>query len=291
MSSAGEGRTTTRRSRARTKARDLSRNPILIVGSFLFAFASLILSGLGYRLSQNTASEQQAVVLRVVHPFVREIDLTETEAGIHVVFVNESLRRIIIPSASLWMMKNCKVGDADHWLPAATAFDRRDLHANWSDQLLDFPITIDARQGASMIVMVPIFSPCVQDIASESDFRRSEKSERMLKNAIAVADAKVNRRLHLRLRLTREPGGIQQVPVTIEPGMTAGESWQTSWELRGQRFLGISIRKKLGELGWATLMSIDLWSERTGKHLHVTRPLVGAEFSFFPLGGLSKGSY
>jgi hypothetical protein len=101
-----------------------------------------------------------------------------------------------------------------------------------------------------MIVMVPIFSPCVQDVASESDFKRSLKFERLLKNAIALPDAKANRKLHLRLRLSREPGGIQEVPVTIEPGMTAGQSWQTSWEIHGRRFLGISIRKKLGEPGW-----------------------------------------
>jgi hypothetical protein len=72
----------------------------------------------------------------------------------------------------------------------------------------------------------------------------------------------------------------------MTPGMTAGESWQWSFESAGpaheRRLVGINIRRKLGESFTGTLLTLDIWQEDGEFHTRIVRPVVGDEFTLFP---------
>jgi hypothetical protein len=170
----------------RSRRSDLSEHPLVItlalaatVTGALVAILGLLVANSSYRLAEEVRGEEQAVVLDI-RPSIRPLDLNEAVAGLRVVILNESIRRIVIVEASLWM-KDCQVGPVEQWLPDVRVFDRRFLDQTWTDHLLPTPITMEGRQGSVMAFMVPYGSPCVDPNApvSEADYRRSERMKRL----------------------------------------------------------------------------------------------------------------
>jgi hypothetical protein len=274
---------------------DWSRHPLIVLGSFVFAIVSLGISGLSFLLAQQSRSEEKAVVLDV-YPSVRSADVNETDAGLRVVLVNQSLRRIVIREAALWM-GDCEIGRVDQWLPDVAIFDRRFVDPAWSERILEMPVTVEARHGSAIALFVPYSLPCLDTTTktTEADFARSRRVLRLFRDAIHLFPpyntAEAVQDLRLRLRLVLAPGGVHVTPVRIAPGMSPGVSWQQAYEVVNSRFEGINFRRKLAEPGQVDILSLDVWREGTSFHRRVTRPLVGDEFTLFPLKSLPPGRY
>jgi hypothetical protein len=203
---------------------------------------------------------------------------------------------VVIPTASLWL-EDCKIGDVEQWLPNVATFDRRFLDANWADQALPPPITVKAREGAALALLVPYTSPCIPRTGAVSD-EVLERSREMRHRFIDTlnegwSDPVLRSDRNLRLVLDVAPGGRMVKPLTIDSGMTPGESWQFSVDVGGPgtRPVRIGVRRKLGDPGQATLITVELWREDGPTHLRIVRPVIADEWTMFRFGTLEPGRY
>jgi hypothetical protein len=62
-------------------------------------------------------------------------------------------------------------------------------------------------------------------------------------------------------------------------------------DARGKKVVGLILRRKLGATGQADVVTLDVWRRFASFHRHVERPILGADFTFFPLKDLPDGRF
>jgi hypothetical protein len=73
--------------------------------------------------------------------------------------------------------------------------------------------------------------------------------------------------------------------------MTPRFDWQNMAIARGKKVVGLILRRKLGATGQADVVTLDVWRRFASFHRHVERPILGADFTFFPLKDLPDGRF
>jgi hypothetical protein len=274
------------------------KKPRVVVGSYVVgvlglvvAIVSLVIAIRGDRLAHSIASEQRAVRLDI-HPTVNQRDFTDEGLGLRVSAVNGSQRPVVISSASFgW--DDCTVGEAIGWIPDLRVFDRHLIRPGAvTDERRELPVTIPSQSGTTFALLIDYWSPCATEEARSEDAWRKMRAKRAELQSAVCCDVYLKKdRPRFWLTVRRVPGGAVTVPVGVQPGMTPRFDWQTFTNMSGPKVLGISIRRKLGARGQYDILTLKVWGRYDGFARSVTRPIIAAEPTFFPVRELPAGTF
>ena len=131
-----------------------------VTAGLVFGLIGMLTGCLSLYIAWRTTSQEAAVVLHA-YPTASADDLTHVGFGVRAQLVNESLRPVIVESASLWV-DGREVTDATGYLADAQLLDQSAFApATITDARLDFPISMNAREGRSVAILMDVWRPIV----------------------------------------------------------------------------------------------------------------------------------
>jgi hypothetical protein len=270
----------------------------------VFGLIGMLTGVLSLALSYRTQHEQAAVDF-VAYPSAGSTDLTHAGLGVRVQLVNQSLRPVIVRSASLWQGQT-RVADASGYLEDARALDRANIDpAAISQDRLNFPLGLNAREGRTVAFLLDVWRPIVgvADPKAAAEARnRLNQVLIALGRTLSASDA---RQVELQLELA--PGGIRRFPLhrLVTPGVypeairdaseiqheTTLQNWVVAPLRKGRRLIGLLLRRTFAGAGEVDLVRLEVWKERSRLHQTIVRPVVGQQDRLFPLARLPSGAY
>jgi hypothetical protein len=269
---------------------DWSKNPYVIFGTLAISVAAMLVSLYGAYLSNRSAEEEREVSIEGL-AVANQLRRTETGLGISVSLSNASLRPVIIRGASLWF-DGKQLGTARGYVADAVVLDRiQEDPGRVVDQTRQLPFTLDVRQGRTVGIFV-FDDELYVNAAAANNEKRERQAQRVIRRwrrVLTGLDQPKGHQIELRLRLL--PGGTQTFPVQVEPAMTALFAWQLSVTPLGRKGVSLGLRRKAGEPGQTSVVSLDVWARDGGYHKAFERPLIGADFTYVPIRGLRRGIY
>jgi hypothetical protein len=169
---------------------------------------------------------------------------------------------------------------------------------------LRLPITVDARSGRTLGLLVDVWRPVVA--APSASAQRSAR--RSLGDLLAVLGKlpDVGEGL-VRLRVDRVPGGSQwfavrsAAPRAVYPEAIKDASaaipepqarlWVVGRITAGNSLEGLTIRRTLAAADQADLVRLTLWRHGSPGSSSAVRPSIGQQLTMFPLRQLRRGAY
>lgn len=268
----------------------------------LFGLVGMITGSLSLYITWRTTSEAAAVVLDA-YPTAGAEDITHAGFGVRVQLVNKSLRPVIVQDASLWV-DGKKMSDATGYLDDVRLLDRSAAEpAAITEDRLDFPISMNEREGRTVAILMDVWRPIVAAEAPEAALSARRDLNQLLTSISSLASGG-QRDIELGLELA--PGGFQRFPVRgiVEPGeypeairdasaiqrQAPFENWLVEPHLADGKLAGLALRRRFAGGGQVDLVRLDVWKERSRFHRTATRPVLGQQAQLFPLT-LSSGSY
>ena len=287
----------------RHQSRGTSWKPSAQLAGIAFGLVGMVTGVAGLYIAWQTQSEQTDIKL-TAYPSASEADLTHEGLGIRVELVNQSLRPVIIRSASLWR-GSAKIGDAVGYVADVATLDRTNSDpAAVSRARLRFPITVDARAGRTFALLVDVWRPIVT--APTASAQRTAR--RALGDLLAVLSKLPERGPGLvQLRIDRAPGGSQWFPVrstalrAVYPEAIKDASaatpepqarlWVVGRIASGTTLEGLTIRRTLAAPDQAALVRLTIWKHGSPSSTSTKRPSIGQQLTTFPLRRLGRGAY
>jgi hypothetical protein len=262
----------------------------------------MITGSLSLYITWRSTSEEAAVVLEA-YPTASADDLTHAGFGVRVQLVNESLRPVIVQSASLWVDER-EMTNATGYLADANLLERTAATpAAISDARLDFPISMNAREGRSVAILMDVWRPVVTAEGSVEELNARRKLNQFLTSVGSLATGS-DRRIELGLELV--PGGLQRFDIRglVEPGIYPEairdasaiqrqgplETWLVEPRLTGNELDGLALRRRFAGGAQVDLVTLDVWNVQSQFHEAHQRPVLGQQAQLFPLA-LPAGAY
>jgi hypothetical protein len=262
----------------------------------------MITGSLSLYIAWRTTSEEAATVLSAF-PTASSSDLTHAGFGVRTQLVNKSLRPVIVQSGSLWV-DGKKISDATGYLEDARLLDRSTLSPGAiTAERLDFPISLNAREGRSMAVLMDVWRPIVAADSPEAALNARNSLNQLLTSVGSLASGGEH---EIELGLDLAPGGFKRFPIRnrVEPGIYPEairdasaiqrqaplENWLVEPYVANKALAGLSLRRRFAGGGQADLVRLDVWQERSPYHRTFTRPVLGQQAQLFPLK-LPNGRY
>jgi hypothetical protein len=273
-----------------------------LTASLIFGLIGMLTGALSLVLTWRLSVEEAAVVL-TAYPTASAVDLTHEGLGLRVELVNESLRPVIVRGASLWadreklsegvgFLEDVNLLDVSNVDPAAVSRGRR-----------NFPITLNAREGRTVAVLMDVWRPV---LAASSPARSRDARSRLNHFLTQLSGLSVGREA-IELRLDHEPGGsrsfaVRRVtppdpyPEAIQNASAIDKQapfqiWLVSPLAKGKVLAGLQLRRTFAGTGQVNLVRLDVWREGSLLHRSFTRPVVGRQSTLFPLPALARGRY
>jgi len=274
----------------------------LLTTGVVFGLAGMLTGGLSLYITWRTTSQEAAVVVNA-YPTASADDLTHAGFGVRVQLANESLRPVIIESASLWV-DGQEFTNATGYLADPALLDRSAIEpAAITDGRLDFPLSMTAREGRSVAILMDVWRPVVA--AEGSDTALSARRElNQLLTSIGSLTSGGERQIELGLEVA--PGGFQRFRVRglVEPGVYPEairdasaiqrqaplQNWIVEPFVSKGDLAGLSLRRRFAAGGQVDLVQLDVWNVRSQFHQAEERPILGQQAQFFPLD-LPEGAY
>jgi hypothetical protein len=268
----------------------------------IFGLVGMITGTLSLYITWQTTSQEAAVVLDS-YPAASSEDLTHAGFGVRAQLVNESLRPVIVENASLWI-DGRKTSDATGYLADPGVLDRSSAApAEITDSRLDFPISMNAREGRSVAILMDVWQPIVSAADSTAALNARQELNQLMTSVDSLASGG-ERRIELGLELA--PGGFQRFPIRglVEPGVYPEairdasaiqrqaplQNWVVEPRLAGNELEGLALRRRFAGGGQVDLVQLDIWRERSQFHQTYTRPVLGQQARLFPFR-LPAGAY
>jgi hypothetical protein len=254
-------------------------------------------------LAWQVHSEETAVVL-TAYPAATPSDLTHEGLALRVGLVNQSLRPIIVRDASLWQGEK-RVGDAAGYLEDVKLLEQSTVNpAAISDARRDLPITLEAREGRTVAVLIDVWKPIVTAASPAAELKARRELNRFRDTIERLPNTGTS---PVRLRIGRVPGGAQWfdvrslVPPGVYPEAIRDASalveqdrvslWSVDPVPKGTRLIGLRLRRTVAGAGQVDVVRLTVWKERSRRSESVTRPVVGEQAALFPLPPLPPGAY
>jgi hypothetical protein len=270
----------------------------------VFGLIGMVTGVLSLTLAYRTHNEQAAVDV-VAYPSAGSSDLTHAGLGVRVQLVNQSLRPVIVRSASLWNGQN-RVADAIGYLEDARELDRANTDpAAISRDRLDFPLGMNSREGRTIAFLLDVWRPIVSVADPVSAAEARNRLNKLLIALGSVSSPRVASGIELQLVLA--PGGIRRFPLQrlVPPGIypeairdaseiqreSTLQNWVVAPLTKAQRLTGLLLRRTFAGAGEVDLVRLEVWKERSPVHQTVVRPVVGQQVRLFPLVRLPAGAY
>ena len=255
--------------------------------------------------SWRLASEEAEVVL-TAYPTASASDLTHEGYAVRAELVNESLRPIIIRSASLWRGDE-KVGDATGYVEDVELLERTRLDpAAISTGRRTLPLTLASRDGRALAFLIDVWKPIVE-APDGSTQRAARRRLNQFLGAIGRLRADEDGASGIELRLDRLPGGTETFPVRalVRPGVypeairdisaIARQEQAPLWTVdpvpSREELTGLLLRRTFAGPSQVDLVRLTVWQERSSFQTAFTRPVVAQQATFFPLGDLPRGQF
>ena len=279
----------------------LSRTRRGLSVAIVVAFVGMATGATSLYLTWSARSEEAALLLSA-YPTASQNDITPQGLGLRVELVNGELRPVVVRSADL-LLDGEVVSAASGWVDNVGLLDQAASNPSLlRGALRTFPITLDARAGKEVALMMDVWSPLV-GASSTRDETVTRKSFRELTATLATLPigAESDR---LRLRLNHAPGGSDlyalsavRTPTSSVSVVEAAAALMNSvppqlWAIdRPEGLAGITIRRRLAGADEIDLVRLDLWNDQSPFHLTFVRPVVARQQTFFPLPDLPRGAY
>jgi hypothetical protein len=274
--------------------------------AILFGLIGMLTGISSLILSWQTSKEQSEIVLHA-YPTASSTDLTHAGFGLRVELVNQSLRPIIIRSASLWdagekisdgvgYLDDVKLLELSNVDPAALGRSRR-----------DFPITLGERQGRTVAVLMDVWTPVMTAASSSGEQSARARLNRFLTRIAGLSQTTGASPREIELRIDSVPGGSRSFPVKSAPPsavypeaiksanaiekQTSFQTWKVDPFVRKKVLAGLRLRRTFAGTGEVDIVHLDLWQEGSPAHRRISRPVVGQQSTLFPLSGLPPGRY
>ena len=270
--------------------------------ALIFGLVGMITGSLSLYIAWRTTSEEAATVLSAF-PTASSSDLTHAGFGVRTQLVNKSLRPVIVQGASLWVDGN-KISEATGYLDDARLLDRSTVSpASITDERADFPISLNAREGRPVAVLMDVWRPIVAAESPEAALNARNSLNQLLTSVGSLASGGEHA---IELGLDLAPGGLKRFPIAsrVEPGIYPEairdasaiqrqaplQNWLVEPLAEKGRLVGLSLRRRFAGGGQADLVRLDVWKERSPYHRMYTRPVLGQQAQLFPLD-LADGRY
>jgi hypothetical protein len=274
-----------------------------VTAGVIFGLVGMITGTLSLYIAWQTRSEEAAVLLSA-YPAASPGDLTHAGFGVRVQLVNESLRPVIVQSASL-LVDGTKISDATGYLEDPRVLDRSTLDpAAITSSRIDFPLSLSQREGRSVAILMDVWKPIVSAETSDAALNARNSLNQLLTSVGSLATGGQHR---IELGLELAPGGFQRFPVrsSVQPGIypeairdasaiqrqAPVQNWLIEPMVKGPRLVGLHLRRRFAGEGQVDLVQLDVWKEGSGYHRTFTRPVVGQQAELFPLPALPRGGY
>ena len=273
-----------------------------VTAGLIFGLIGMLTGCLSLYITWRTTSQEAAVVLNA-YPTASPDDLTHAGFGVRVQLVNESLRPVIVQSASLWV-DDREVTNATGYLADAQLLDQSALApAAITDGRLDFPISMSAREGRSVAILMDVWRPVVAAEGADAVLTARRELNQFLTSVGSLA-AGSERQIELGLELV--PGGFKRFHIRglVEPGIYPEairdasaiqrqaplQNWLVEPLVSKDRLTGLSLRRRFAGGGQVDLIQLDVWSVNSPFHRAYERPVLGQQGQLFPLD-LPDGAY
>jgi hypothetical protein len=268
-----------------------------------FAIVGMLTGITSLLLTWQARSEETAVVL-AAYPTTTPSNLTHEGLAIRFEVVNQSLRPIILRSASLWQ-RGEKIGDATGYLDDVRLVERATIDpAAITDARRDLPITLPARDGRALVLLIDVWNPVVNASTSVVEVAARRRLNRFLGT---VSRLPAEGRSSVQLRVDRIPGGSQWFPVrSFAPAgvypqavrdasavarLAGGSFWLIEPVVGRGKLAGVVVRRSFAGAGQVDLVDVTVWKQGSPFRRSFTRPVVGQQSTLFPLSGLPQGQY
>lgn len=272
-----------------------------VTAGLIFGLVGMITGTLSLYVAWRTTSEEAAVVLEA-YPTASADDLTHAGLGVRAQLVNESLRPVIVQGASLWV-DGRETTTAVGYLPDAQLLDDSAASpAAISDARLAFPLSLNAREGRSVAILMDVWTPVVTVEGDEALVAR-RKLNQLLTSVGSLATGSDR---HIELGLDLVPGGFRRFDIRglVEPGVYPEairdasaiqrqgplETWLVQPRLEEDDLKGLTLRRRFAAGGQVNLVRLDVWNVQSQLHRAYERPLLGQQAQLFPLD-LPDGAY
>jgi hypothetical protein len=244
------------------------------------------------------AQQEQEVVKFAAYPSAGLSDLTGGGLGVRVQLVNQSLRPVIVRSASLWQGKK-RLAAATGYLPNARVLDRADADpSTLVSGLADFPLNLGAREGRAAAFVLDVWSG-----VSDSPSRAAAAARNNLNLTLKALDPDWSPKLPLTLELDLSPGGHRRFALKDLNPLTAAQratqevatAPQANWVVAPlgspPKLIGLLLRHASAGIGEVDLVRLDVWKQDSSLHRSITRPVLSEQATTFPLIELPRGAY
>lgn len=275
-----------------------------VTAGLLFGLVGMITGTLSLYVAWNTTRQEEAVVLSAF-PTASPADLTHAGLGIRVQIANKSLRPVIIRNASLWV-DGSRVSKATGYLNEIGILDRSAVDpAEITDSRLDFPISLNEREGRSLAILMDVWRPIVGANATPASAAIARHALNQFLTSVASLATGGKHRIELGLELA--PGGFHKFRIRglVEPAIYPEairdasaiqrraplQNWLVTPQVEGRKLLGLALRRRFAGAGQVDLVRLDVWKERSLYHRAFTRPVLGQQAELFPLPQLARGGY
>ena len=273
-----------------------------VTAGVIFGLIGMLTGCLSLYIAWRTTSQEAAVVLNA-YPTASPDDLTHAGFGIRVQLVNESLRPVIVERASLWV-DDREITNATGYLADPQLLDQSAIApAAITDGRFDFPISMNAREGRSVAILMDVWRPVVAAEGSDAALSARRELNQFLTSVGSLSSG--NERV-LELALELAPGGFQRFPIRglVEPGIYPEairdasaiqrqaplQNWLVEPLVRDARVAGLSLRRRFAGGGQVDLVQLDIWNVGSQFHRAYERPVLGQQAQLFPLD-LVDGAY
>jgi hypothetical protein len=254
-------------------------------------------------LTWQARSEETAVVL-AAYPTTTPSNLTHEGLAVRFEVVNQSLRPIILRGASLWQ-RGEKIGDATGYLDDVRLVERSTIDpAGITDARRDLPITLPARDGRALVLLIDVWKPVVNASTSVAEVAARRRLNRFLGT---VSRLPAQGRSTVQLRVDRTPGGSQWfsvrslAPAGVYPQairdagalarLAGGSFWLIEPVVDRGKLAGMAVRRSFAGAGQVDLVHVTVWRQGSPLRRSFTRPVIGQQSTLFPLSGLPDGPY
>jgi hypothetical protein len=273
-----------------------------VTAGLIFGLIGMLTGCLSLYIAWRTTSQEAAVVLNA-YPTASADDLTHAGFGVRVQLVNESLRPVIVENASL-RVDGHEVSNATGYLADAQLLDQSAIApAAITDSRLDFPLSMNAREGSSVAILMDVWRPIVSASSSDEELNARRALNQFLTSVGSLTSG--NDR-HIELELELAPGGLQRFDVRglVEPGIYPEairdasaiqrqaplQNWLVEPHFTDERLDGLSLRRRFAAGGQVDLVDLDIWNVRTQFHRAYERPVLGQQAQLFPVQ-IPDGAY
>lgn len=263
-----------------------SRTVHLVITNIV-AVLALIVSILSFKVANRSAMEERSVRFRSFAT-ANARDHTNEGFGLRVTLLNESLRSLIVTSADLYL-GDCKLGELVGWLDQPRILDRYPIEPGGvTENLLRPPITVQAREGITYVMMINLSSPCD---ASRNSWSREWETKRLAETMNKALSTNSEDSSSLSLQIAHDPGGTTIAPVEVTPEMTPRFEWQTFFVCQRDRITGIAIRRKLAAPRETDVLGLSVWGDGFDFSYATRRPILNDRPSLFLVPRLRPGRY